>query len=533
MESVRELFLTLGLDADESKFASAQLAVDGLEKGLGFLVDAAQALASFLVDAVQGTEEYGSKVADLSARSGIATDALQGIGYAAEQSGSTFEDATRALEVLGKTMGEAKGGSAEAQAAFAKLGVRVTDASGNLRDSTEVMYEAADGLLKLPEGAERSNAAMAVFGRGAKALGGLLSEGGAGIRAMAQEAQDLDLIMSTDSVKAADTFGDSMGSVHRIVARFSQYIGETLIPVLQPMLDGFKEWWKANNQLVRQRVEKWLEGVIRFLKGTAAVVEFVVKRFEDFVNVLKFIGIAIASYVVASGIVAISTMIGMVAAAAAAEGGFIALGVSMVAAGWEAAAAWGAADVTVFALAGALVILALIVDDIYVTLQGGDSIMGEFGGELAAWIESWSEPSKEDNWLIAGIKKAWWYLNDIQERLLPAIMGKRGYGSAQVGEVRPGETPEQAAARLGGHFVNVANGASAFGEASLTPQGTAQSQERANYVMAQTNVTGTTVTVHAAPGQDAHSVGVEVTKQMDTWWSEKASAAHAVAGVKR
>jgi hypothetical protein len=177
--------------------------------------------------------------------------------------------------------------------------VRVTDAGGNLRNTQEVMFDAADALLLLPAGAERNNVAMKLFGRSAKELGALLSEGGAGIRAMVQEAKDLDLIMSKESVKAFDAFGDSLTKVHGVFGVFQRYIAEELVPVLQPMLDGFLEWWKLNHEIVRLRVEKWLAVVVSGLKtaGKMAVL-WLVDNFENF-DGGQTVALIIGSYFVA------------------------------------------------------------------------------------------------------------------------------------------------------------------------------------------------------------------------------------------
>jgi hypothetical protein len=525
VESLRELFLKLGLDADETKFASAQLAVNGLQKALELVVDAAQAVGDFFVSAIADTEAYGSKINDLSARSGIATDALQGVGYAAELSGSSVEGATLALEMLGRSMGEAKDGGAEAAAAFQRLGVRVTEAGGNLRNTQEVMFDAADALLLLPAGAERNNVAMKLFGRSAKELGALLSEGGAGIRAMVQEAKDLDLIMSKESVKAFDAFGDSLTKVHGVFGVFQRYIGETLMPVLQPMLDGFLEWWKLNHALVKQQLNKWLAVVVSGLKTAGKVVAFVVDNFEHFVSVLKLVGVAIGSYFVASAVTAAAALGGLLMAAIAAEGGIIAFGLEMVAVGVETAAAWLAADVTVFALAAAFAVLALIVEDLYVTLQGGDSIMNAFGDDLTKWIQSWSEPDGDDWWVTKRIKDAWEYLTRL-DKLWEKLMGRSGssdFGSSVAGYAKPGETGQEIANRTGQQYLDV-NTRQVFSPASSSPQGTAEASfAGANYSIGPTqtqsvNVGGIIINPH--PHQSPEEIGKHVRAEFDRRLSE-------------
>jgi hypothetical protein len=525
VESLRELFLKLGLDADETKFASAQLAVNGLQKALELVVDAAQAVGDFFVSAIADTEAYGSKINDLSARSGIATDALQGFGYAAELSGSSVEEATHALEILGRGMSAAKAGSAEAQAGFTKLGLRVTDASGNLRDTTEVMYEAADALLKLPEGAERTTAAYAVFGRGAKGLGALLAEGGAGMREMVERGKSLDLVMSGDMVKAADTFGDSLGTVHRVVARFSQYIGETLMPVLQPMLDGFLEWWKLNHALVRLRVERALEPVVKVMTAMGKAVLWLVDNFENLVTVVKTVALIIGSYFVAQLLMAIGGLLTMSGTIASTVGWFIALGVQAAIAGAKAAGSWLAATWPLIALIAGLALLYLVIDDINVTLKGGDSILSRYGEKWAKFISDWSKPDEDDWWITKQLKNAWWWLTRL-DMLWEKLMGRSGssdFGSSVAGYAKPGETGQQIADRTGQQYLDV-NTRQVFSPASATPQGTAEASfAGANYSIGPTqtqsvNVGGIIINPH--PHQSPEEIGKHVRAEFDRRLSE-------------
>jgi hypothetical protein len=525
VESLRELFLKLGLDADETKFASAQLAVNGLQKALELVVDAAQAVGDFFVSAIADTEAYGSKINDLSARSGIATDALQGVGYAAELSGSSVEGATLALEMLGRSMGEAKDGGAEAAAAFQRLGVRVTEAGGNLRNTQEVMFDAADALLLLPAGAERNNVAMKLFGRSAKELGALLSEGGAGIRAMVQEAKDLDLIMSKESVKAFDAFGDSLTKVHGVFGVFQRYIAEELVPVLQPMLDGFLEWWKLNHEIVRTRLDKWLAVVVSGLKTAGKMVEWASDNLERFAAAVKLAALLLVSNFVAGEIMAVAALWSQVTAAAAAAGGYVALGVSAASAAAATISAWVSALAPILLLTAALALLYLAYDEVRVTLKGGDSLLKRYGEDLAKWLHSFSTPDADDWWITKQIKTAWWWLTRL-DMLWEKLMGRSGssdFGSSVAGYAKPGESGQEIANRTGQQYLDV-NTRQVFSPASATPQGTAEASfAGANYSIGPTqtqsvNVGGIIINPH--PHQSPEEIGKHVRAEFDRRLSE-------------
>ena len=64
MESIRQLFISLGLEWDAAGFLQAELAMKGLELAAQALVRGLQAVVSTTVEAVVQTAEYGSALDD-------------------------------------------------------------------------------------------------------------------------------------------------------------------------------------------------------------------------------------------------------------------------------------------------------------------------------------------------------------------------------------------------------------------------------------------------------------------------------------
>lgn len=130
------LIATLGLNAsgfkgglDQAREHAASTGKQ-IQSALGDFVG--EKLGSFvsigaLEEGIRKTIEFGGKVADLSDRLGISTDAVQQWDYALQQNGSSVEAAAGFFEKLAVNRQKALQGSDEQIAAFKKLGVTLDD----------------------------------------------------------------------------------------------------------------------------------------------------------------------------------------------------------------------------------------------------------------------------------------------------------------------------------------------------------------------------------------------------------------------
>jgi hypothetical protein len=66
-----------------------------------------------------------------------------------------------------------------------------------------VLLDVATALANIPSAAERARIEVELFGKGAQQLDAMLREGGAGLRALAAEAQNLGLVFDRDMIEKA------------------------------------------------------------------------------------------------------------------------------------------------------------------------------------------------------------------------------------------------------------------------------------------------------------------------------------------
>jgi hypothetical protein len=221
----------------------------GIAAGASVLGPIGAAVASFA--------SRGSDLNDLSAKSGVSTEALQTLGYAAKQNGTDMETLAGGVKKMQKNLFEAKNGSKEAEATFQGLGLSVEDLMKMSPD--EQFRTIGDAISKIKNPTERTAAAMRVFGKSGTELLGVMAGGRTELEATEKKFRDLGLVMSAEDVAAADKFGDTMDDVWAIAKRVGDVIGAAVVPILQdfadvaiPVTTAIIQWVNANRPLIQQ-----------------------------------------------------------------------------------------------------------------------------------------------------------------------------------------------------------------------------------------------------------------------------------------
>jgi lambda family phage tail tape measure protein len=192
--------------------------------------------AGALVVMVKNTIDAADNLRDMSQKTGIAVEILNGLGFAAGQAGGSLESMVAAAGKLNKTITEAASGNKEAVEAFKVLGISITDTSGNLKTADVVMAEVADQFENFKDGPEKSALALALFGKAGADMIPLLNDGGAAMRENTEYAQKYSG-MTTELANASDNFNDTMGKLTLHQTRFANEMTKAVLPILQAVAD--------------------------------------------------------------------------------------------------------------------------------------------------------------------------------------------------------------------------------------------------------------------------------------------------------
>jgi hypothetical protein len=249
---VKDSRLVKGLNAASARLKAFGASIQALGAKLAGL---GVTLAVPFLGAAKLFADLGDDMAKMSARTGVAVEALSELRYAAEQSGSGAEDLEKGLRTMSRHIVEAARGSKQAQQTLGRLGLTIADLSGLSPDQQFALI--ADRLAKIQNPANRATIAMEIFGRSGANLLPLLSSGAEGIRGLRREANSLGLTMSTEDARAAEAFGDALSTLGRSLKQVAFLVGVALAPTLQ-LLAGwvtrasstFAGWINENRQVV-------------------------------------------------------------------------------------------------------------------------------------------------------------------------------------------------------------------------------------------------------------------------------------------
>ena len=252
----------------------------------------------------------------LAKQTGLSTDALQKMQYASDLVDVSVEDITGAVGKMKKAMS----GSPDA---FNNLGVSVTNADGSMRDAEDVFYDTLEALSKIENETERDQAAYEVFGKSADQLAGIVDDGGAALKAYGDEAENLGLIMSGETLDSLNEVNDEIdrgkAQLSGAATQLGATVAEVLLPLVEPLTEGIKKITEFIQGLSPETV-----GLVMKIMAVVAVIAPLLMGIGSVISTIGTIMTIIPTLVSAIGL--ILSPVGLVIAAIAAA---IAIGVAL------------------------------------------------------------------------------------------------------------------------------------------------------------------------------------------------------------
>lgn len=199
---------------------------------------------------------YGDEIAKASKKTGMATEDISRLRYAAERSGVGFGGLESALARMARSASEAAGGAEMYSEAYDRLGVSVTDANGELKGGEQLFREVAEGLKNVDNATERAALAQEIFGRSGAQLLPLLNEGEAGIKKLGDRAEELGMVLSGKAAKDSERFNDALEDLKDTGTTIAMTLGQTLMPTIAEIAEKvseavgrWREWSEAHPTL--------------------------------------------------------------------------------------------------------------------------------------------------------------------------------------------------------------------------------------------------------------------------------------------
>ncbi len=235
-DTIRSISSTLGLEASPAVEAFASK-FDGLNENVGIAMVTMGAMATKLFDASKSASEYADNVMTMSSVTGLLTETLQKMDYAAELVDVSTEQVSSSMTKMIKNMAGARDGNEDLQKSFARLGVRYKDGNKELRNAEDTFYDLIDALGKIDNETERDAKSMEIFGKSAKELNPIIDIGSKKMRQLGEEGKNLGYVMDDVALEKLGALDDSIQRLNKSSEGLQNSFGLALAPIMTAFFD--------------------------------------------------------------------------------------------------------------------------------------------------------------------------------------------------------------------------------------------------------------------------------------------------------
>lgn len=183
--------------------------------------------------------ELSEQIVLTAQKTGMTTDQVQELGFAASLSGSSAEAMAGAMRKLSLMTVEAKNGSAAAVAAFRNVGISQEEVKNS--SPHEILMKIADAYKNSADDANKTANAVQLLGRAGMELIPTLNKGSDGINELAGRARELGIILDKDTIEKGDQAKEKFEVLHMAMGALGNRIGADMIPALSSMAGAFAE----------------------------------------------------------------------------------------------------------------------------------------------------------------------------------------------------------------------------------------------------------------------------------------------------
>ena len=213
----------------------------GATMGVAKVGIAATATATAISALAKVNIDFMDKLGKTSSKLGITAEFLQNMRFAAEQTGVKVEALDMGLQRFIRRAAEAAQGTGEAKRAFEQLGIELKNDDGTLRDVRDVLFDVADGLKNTSSSGEQVRLAFKFFDSEGVSLVNTLKNGADGLRQFEEEAENLGIIISSQSIKKAEMFADSLNVLKKQITAVTANVTSAFIPILEDIATKFTD----------------------------------------------------------------------------------------------------------------------------------------------------------------------------------------------------------------------------------------------------------------------------------------------------
>ena len=242
---------------------------------------AGSAIVGGLGAIVKRSIDAGDELFNLQAKTGIAANALIGIGNAAKLADVDMATLGKGITKLNVNLVKAAEGNEDLARKFEALGVTVKDAEGKVVPADQALKQIADRFADMPDGAQKAAAAVALFGKAGADLIPLLNDGAAAMDKFTYKVSD-------DFAARSDLFNDTITTLEIKTQGFALELTDALLPSLQSILEVFSDLFNTEQDWssLFTVITGGLRGVATFIYATIKLTDVLTKSWVAYFTVI-------------------------------------------------------------------------------------------------------------------------------------------------------------------------------------------------------------------------------------------------------
>jgi len=222
-----------------------------------------EGMAQGFINLATNAGQFGKSVKDNARDLGLSTQQFQQWRYAAIAAGSSAEEITGSIRMMSIRMKEAADPTSDMRKTLAKLGVSVLDSKGHMRSMNDVLLDILPALNALPEGFDRNQVAMALFGRSFSNIADLASLSRDELQKLINQAP----VFSDEKITKLDKFNTQMQLLNEKMERSKTLAGSELI-------GSFTTWGTMIDNMLQKG-----QPLFTFFKGLNLLLEMMAEGF--------------------------------------------------------------------------------------------------------------------------------------------------------------------------------------------------------------------------------------------------------------
>lgn len=244
------------------------------------------ALGAVMQESTDKYAEYVTEVDRGSRVTGISTERMSGLKFAADETHTSYDALVTGLTRFSSAVVKAAEGGDQQGKAFERIGISQTQVQAGEKDMMPLLEAVADRFKGMGSQVEKTATARELFGRGGAELVRILNQGSEGLREFSKAAAAMGLEITTKDVVAVNEYKAAIEKAKAQQEAFDVTVGRQSIGVLEVLrvewagllqtlrdggasagLGGFLAMWKTNNSLIQHQIEELAKSLAKLGTG--------------------------------------------------------------------------------------------------------------------------------------------------------------------------------------------------------------------------------------------------------------------------